>query len=80
MNKLKAPKRWLNAVLFYFGCFGAVFHVIALLYGWWVNLGMVTEFWWTWPAPFICILWGIYPPLQLQPERQPDRASATFEV
>jgi hypothetical protein len=80
MNKLTAPKRWLNATLFYLGCFGVVFHGTAILYGWWVGLGIMTQFWWTWPAPFICILWGILPALQLQSERQHAPRKTTFEV
>ena len=80
MSKLKAPKRWLNATLFYLGCFGVVFHLTALIYGWWVGLGLVTEFWWTWPAPLVCILWGILPPLQLQPERRQGQPNSTLDV
>jgi len=80
MNKFKAPKRWFNAALFYFGCFGVVFHLTALIYGWWIGLGLVTEFWWSWPAPLICIIWGIFPPLQLQLEQQPNKKHTTFEV
>jgi hypothetical protein len=80
MNKLKVPKRWLNATLFYLGCFGIVFHCTAIVYGWWVGLGFMSEFWWTWPAPFVCILWGILPPLQLQKERQHTHQKTTFDV
>ncbi|RVU37183.1 hypothetical protein EOE67_11350 [Rheinheimera riviphila] len=80
MNKLVAPKRWLNASLFYLGCFGVVFQLTAQIYCWWVGLGLITEFWWTWPAPFICILWGILPSLQLQTERQAGKRHSTFEV
>jgi hypothetical protein len=80
MSKLKAPKRWFNAALFYFGCFGVVFHLTALMYGWWVGLGLITEFWWTWPAPLICILWGIFPPLQLQSERRAGQPKSTLDV
>ncbi|OBP14719.1 hypothetical protein A5320_13400 [Rheinheimera sp. SA_1] len=80
MNKFTAPKRWLNASLFYIGCFGAVFQLTAQLYSWWIGLGLFTEFWWTWPAPVICILWGLVPSLQLQVEPQPQKPQSTFEV
>ena len=79
-NKLKTPTRWLNASLFYLGCFGVVFHITALIYGWWMGLGLLTEFWWTWPAPLLCILWGILPTLQLQAEPKPQKRHSTFEV
>ena len=80
MSKLRVPKRWLNATLFYLGCFGVVFHLTALIYGWWIGLGLITGFWWTWPAPIVCILWGILPPLQLQSEQRLARANSTLDV
>lgn len=79
-RKLQAPKRWLNASLFYLGCFGVVFHITALIYGLWMGLGLITEFWWTWPAPVVCILWGILPQLQLQTESSTKQTAATFDV
>ncbi|MBU2427672.1 MAG: hypothetical protein KKA56_12415 [Gammaproteobacteria bacterium] len=80
MSNLKVPKKWLNATLFYLGCFGVVFHLTATIYGLWVGLGVITDYWWTWPAPIVCILWGILPPLQLQAERPSKKRSSTFEV
>ncbi|MBU1436366.1 MAG: hypothetical protein KJ930_12570 [Gammaproteobacteria bacterium] len=80
MSNLKVPKKWLNATLFYLGCFGVVFHLTATIYGLWVGLGVITDYWWTWPAPIVCILWGILPPLQLQAERPSNKRSSTFEV
>jgi len=79
-NQLKVPKRWINATLFYLGCFGVVFHLTALVYGWWVGLGLVTDFWWTWPAPVVCMLWGLHPALQLQSERPLKKSAMTLDV
>lgn len=65
---MKLPTRRLNQILFYLGVLGLgvqlVVSVILLLdaqqreWHWWFHL----------TAPLVCILWGIYPPLQLQKE------------
>lgn len=77
--KFIAPKRWLNATLFYLGCCGVIFQLIAWFCVLWLNFPVHQHEWWTWAAPISCILWGIVPALQLQTERTDSQGSHHFD-
>lgn len=63
----RMPKRWLNRLIFYVGSFGLLFQLLAAVHAWWHELSL-PFFWLFLLAPLVCILSGVYVPLQLQPE------------
>lgn len=63
------PKRRFNLALVYIGIFGWLFQLSALLYGYWQHQMWFQLPWYGWLGPFLCILWGIVPALQLQKEQ-----------
>lgn len=64
---LKLPKRWGNRALCYAGIFGLIFQLTAAVHAWWHSIPL-PYFWLMLIAPALCLLSGIWPPLQPQRE------------
>lgn len=66
---LKFPQRWLNRLLCYVGLFGVLFQLTAALHAWWHQIPL-PHFWLLLIAPLLCLVSGLWSPLQPQQEPQ----------
>lgn len=61
------PKRWVNKILFYVGVFGLLFQLTAAIHAWLYTISL-PYFWVMLIAPGLCLLSGVWRPLQPQSE------------
>jgi hypothetical protein len=71
------PKRWFNRLLVVVGLFGLFGHAAISSYLAWHDYVYPLHWTFTILAPICCLLWGLVPRLQLQPE--PKNGSTEFK-